>query len=79
MAPSKALAFVALFLSACATGERMGDVHAGMTKDQVTTLLGRPDGYSQSGSTEALTYSNRLMSGFSWDRADITLSSRAVL
>jgi hypothetical protein len=54
----------------CTTGERMGDVRAGMTKDQVIAVLGRPDGYAQSGSTEALTYSNRLMSGFSWDRAD---------
>jgi hypothetical protein len=64
----------------CATGERMGDVRAGMTKDQVIAVLGRPDGYAQSGSTEALTYSNRLMSGFSWDRADyhVMLSSGVV-
>jgi hypothetical protein len=54
----------------CTTGERMGDIRAGMTKDQVIAVLGRPDGFAQSGSTEALTYSNRLMSGFSWDRAD---------
>ena len=61
----------------CPTGERMGDVRAGMTKDQVIAALGRPDGYAQSGSTEAFTYSNRLMSGFSWDRADyhVMLSS----
>jgi hypothetical protein len=64
----------------CTTGERMGDIRAGMTKDQVIAVLGRPDGFAQSGSTEALTYSNRLMSGFSWDRADyhVILSSGVV-
>jgi hypothetical protein len=51
----------------CTTGERMGDIRAGMTKDQVIAVLGRPDGFAQSGSTHALTYKTRLMSGFSWD------------
>ena len=54
----------------CTTGDQMSNIRAGMTKDQVIAALGRPDGYAQSGSTEAFTYSNRLMSGFSWDRAD---------
>jgi hypothetical protein len=64
----------------CTTGEQIGDLRAGMTKDQVIAVLGRPDGFAQSGSTEALTYSNRLMSGFSWDRADyhVILSSSLV-
>jgi hypothetical protein len=58
----------------------MSNIRAGMTKDQVITVLGRPDGFAQSGATEALTYSNRLMSGFSWDRADyhVMLSSGLV-
>jgi len=38
----------------CTTGERMGDISAGMTKDQVIAVLGAPDGYAQSGSTQAL-------------------------
>ena len=54
----------------CTTGDQMSNIRAGMTKDQVITVLGRPDGFAQSGATEALTYSNRLMSGFSWDRAE---------
>jgi hypothetical protein len=54
----------------CTTGDLMANVRAGMTKDQVIAVLGSPDGYAQSGSTESLTYGNRLMSGFSWDRAD---------
>lgn len=59
-----------LALTACTTGERISDLRPGMTKEQVTTMLGQPDGYSQAGEMEALTYGNRLMSGFSWDRAD---------
>jgi hypothetical protein len=64
----------------CTTGELIGNLRAGMTKDQVIAVLGNPDGYTQSGSTEALTYGNRLMSGFSWDRADyhVILTSGAV-
>ena len=66
-APTAAWAFCPPF---CVTGDQMSNIRAGMNKAQVITLLGQPDGYAQSGSTEALTYSNRLMSGFSWDRAD---------
>ena len=64
----------------CTTGDQMSNIRAGMTKAQVITALGQPDGYSQAGSTEALTYSNRLMSGWSWDRADyqVILSSGVV-
>ena len=75
--PTAAWAFCPPF---CVTGDQMSNIRAGMTKDQVIAVLGRPDGYAQSGSTEALTYSNRLMSGFSWDRADyhVMLSSGLV-
>jgi hypothetical protein len=61
---------LAVFLAACTTGEKMADVHEGMTKAQVISTLGQPDGFRRAGSTEALTYSDRLISGWSWDRAD---------
>jgi hypothetical protein len=32
--------------------------------------MGRSDGYRREGNTEVLTYANRLMSGWAWDRAD---------
>ena len=36
-----------------------------------SAILGRPDGYGSAGDTEAMTYSNRLMPGWSWgDTAD---------
>jgi hypothetical protein len=48
----------------------MGQLREGMTRSQVEDVLGRPDGYRREGSVEALTYSNRFMSGWDWDKAD---------
>jgi hypothetical protein len=64
----------------CTTGELMGNIRAGMTKGQVIAILGTPDGFAQSGSSQALSYKNRLISGFSWDRADyhVIISSGVV-
>jgi hypothetical protein len=63
------LVFLTL-LAGCTTGERMSDIQPGMTKDEVTSVLGRPDGYQSRGEFEALKYSHRLVSGWAWDRAD---------
>lgn len=66
--------FVALaivLIAGCATGHKVrNDLRVGMTKQQVIGELGRPDGVRQSGNYEALEYANRLISGWSWDRAD---------
>lgn len=60
-----------IFLSGCATmGKKMTKVNEGMTKQEVINTLGNPDGFQRSDEYEALKYSNRLMSGWSWDRAD---------
>ena len=60
-----------IFLSGCATtGEKMTRLNEGMNKQQVINVLGNPDGFQRAGEYEALRYSNRLMSGWSWDRAD---------
>ncbi len=61
---------LAILLAACTTGERMGSVSYGMTREQVIAVLGPPSGGQRSGNTEAITYVNRLISGWSWDRAD---------
>lgn len=45
-------------------------IKGGMTEAQVTQIWGEPDGYSKIGNPEVLTYTNRLISGWSWDRAD---------
>ncbi|MGY0552919.1 hypothetical protein ACW17M_06880 [Vreelandella sp. 2A-K22] len=64
---------VAFFLHGCATGERMQTVSEGMSKEEVVSLLGEPDGYRRNGDYEALQYTNRLISGWSWDRTDYTV------
>jgi hypothetical protein len=44
-----------------------------MSKEQVISELGKPDGFKRSWEYEALTYTNRLISGWSWDRTDYTI------
>jgi len=63
-------AVVICFFSSCVTGEKMSRLHADMTKNQVIAVLGQPDGYKQLEGHEIFRYSNRLSTGWSWDRAD---------
>lgn len=63
-------------LSACVTGERMRSIREGMSKDEIIATLGNPDGFQRSGDYEALGYTNRLISGWSWDRADYNVILR---
>jgi hypothetical protein len=65
---------IALSLAGCATGEvvRAG-IRDGMSKQEVINELGKPDGYQRNGEFEALLYTNRLISGWSWDRTDYTI------
>lgn len=63
------LAFL-LGVASCTTGERVANVQAGMTIAEVENELGRPDGFQQNGDFVSYTYVNRLISGWSWDRAD---------
>jgi hypothetical protein len=69
------LALSAVLLG-CVTGERMQSVREGMSKDEVIGVLGNPDGFQRSGEYEALRYTNRLISGWSWDRADYNVVLR---
>ena len=41
-----------------------------MTRDQVIAVMGQPDGFQRAGDRVGLQYTNRLISGWSWDRAD---------
>ncbi len=52
-----------------------------MTRSEVVGVLGNPDGFQHAGSYEALKYTNRLTSGWSWDRTDynvILINGRVV-
>lgn len=57
-------------LAGCATGERMSSLQPGMSKEDVTRILGNPDGFQPRGEYESLKYSHRLVTGWAWDRAD---------
>lgn len=63
-----------LALTSCVTGEVVrGGIREGMSKTEVISLLGNPDGFKRAGDQEALLYTNRLISGWSWDRTDYTV------
>lgn len=61
-------------LAGCTTGELVrGGLREGMSKADVIALLGNPDGFKRAGDQEALLYTNKLISGWSWDRTDYTV------
>jgi hypothetical protein len=59
-----------LLLAACQTVGAQSGIAPGQTNAQVIAQMGQPDGYRSSGNVEVLTYSDRLISGWSWGRAD---------
>ena len=61
---------VAALLVACVTGERVHGIRIGMGHPEVISVMGEPDGVKAEGAYESYQYANRLMSGWSWDRAD---------
>lgn len=66
-----AILFVGLaVMGACAYGPKMQQLRPNMDQEQVEDRLGSPDGVRRIGDFTVNTYANRLMSGWSWDRAD---------
>ena len=57
-------------ITGCATGERVARLSPGISQADVVGTLGRPDGFRTEGDYTILKYTNRLISGWSWDRAD---------
>ena len=49
--------------AAAIMGSAFKKLEEGMPKDQVISLLGKPDGFRHDGNVETLTYANRMMSG----------------
>lgn len=64
------LLFLIMSLAGCATGGKMQKLQEGLTEADVVSVMGRPDGMMREGEYKALKWANRLMSGWSWDRAD---------
>ena len=59
-----------LVLGGCVTGEKATRVNPGMSQEQVVQVMGKPDGFQQRGEHTVYKYTNRLISGWSWYRAD---------
>lgn len=57
-------------ITGCATGEKVARLSPAMSQADVVGTLGRPDGFRTEGDYTILKYTNRLISGWSWDRAD---------
>lgn len=77
---SLAIVLVSLVFASQAAGQAFGNkfkkVDLGMTRAEVVELLGRPDGVRAHENEEALTYADRLVSGFKWSRADYVVVFR---
>jgi len=60
-----------LVVGGCVTGEKVrSDLRVGMSREQVVSVLGNPDGVRSAGDSEVLQYTNRLISGWTYDRTD---------
>jgi len=64
------LCILLIAITGCATGEKVTRLSPGMPQTDVVGTLGRPDGFRTEGDYTILKYTNRLISGWSWDRAD---------
>ena len=68
-----------LALASCASVENMRNLREGLTKEEVITAVGSPDGFHRSGEYEALQYTDLLInrwsvfSGLSWNRTDYSV------
>jgi len=60
-------------LTGCVTGEKIQNISVGMTAGEVRQILGSPNGVRQIEGHEVYVYSNRLISGWSYDRADFNV------
>src|SRR5262245_39000026 len=67
---------VVLATFACASGGKVRSLQVGMTEAQVIRTMGHPDGRRSEGNKETLLYTNRLISGWAWDRADYAVVLR---
>ena len=48
--------FIVALLAGCATADKLNQIQIGMTRDQVTAILGAPDSTSAQANVEYLTY-----------------------
>ena len=61
---------ILVMLAGCAMNSKMSRLRPGMTKKEVVSILGNPNGFKKEGVYESLQYTNRLVSDWAWDTAD---------
>ena len=64
------LCMLLIAITGCTTGEKMSRISPGLSQADVVGTLGRPDGFRTEGDYTILKYTNKLISGWSYDRAD---------
>lgn len=57
-------------LVSCFFGERRHNIAPMMKKAELEKMLGRPDGYKKDKNKEIYSYYNKMISGWSYDKAD---------
>lgn len=62
-----------VFLTSCATGERITSVREGMTKNEVYDIMGGQDKILQKDGKTMYVYKNRMVSGWSWEKTDYAI------
>lgn len=64
------ISFAMLFAGGCTVGQRMTRLKPGMSHAAVVRILGKPDGFRTEHDSTILRWTNKLISGWSWDTAD---------
>lgn len=65
------LVLILILLVSCATGEKFSSIREGMTKSEVSRILGNHDQLERKeGGWSTYVYRDRLLSGWSWDKTD---------
>lgn len=67
------LSLTCSLFSGCVTGEKITRISTGMTTGEVRQILGHPNGVRMVEGHEVYIYSNRLISGWSYDRTDFNV------
>lgn len=62
--------FLALVLTSCGFNRKMTKLHEGMSKAEVISIMGNPNGFQKHGEYEALKYTHRRIDRETNDRAD---------
>ena len=62
--------FATLLFVGCMHGEKITRIQPGSSIEDVKSIMGPQEGYKKIGEYEIYSYYNKMISGWSWDRAD---------